>query len=96
VQLNKREALHVLRRFLLFAHQRQVRRGQPEHQANQASWLNLVTNAVIAWNTVYMAAVIDWLKAEGEWLAPEDLVHFSPDQYDHINLYGCYQFRVDR
>ena len=65
VQLNKGEALHALRRFLFFAHQGQVRRAQPEDQANQASCLNLVTNAVIAWNTVYMAAVIDRLKSKG-------------------------------
>jgi len=96
VQLNKGESLHALRRFLFFAHQRQVRRGQPEDQANQASCLNLVTNAVIAWNTVYMGAVINRLKAKGERIAPEDLVHLSPARYDHINPYGHYQFRVDR
>jgi TnpA family transposase len=48
VQLNKGEALHALRRFLFFTHPGQVRRGQPEDQANPASCLNLVTNAVIA------------------------------------------------
>ena len=64
VQLNKGEALHALRRFLFFAHQGQVRRAQPEDQANQTSRLNLVTNDVIAWNTVYMAAVIDRLKSK--------------------------------
>jgi len=96
VQLNKGEALHALRRFLFFAHQGQVRRAQPEDQANQASCLNLVTNAVIAWNTVYMAAVIDRLKSKGERIAPEDLEHLSPARYDHINPYGRYQFRVDR
>lgn len=73
-----------------------MRRGQPEDQTNQASCLNLVTNAVIAWNTVYMAAVLDRLKAKGERIAPEDLVHLSPARYDHINPYGHYQFRVDR
>jgi hypothetical protein len=96
VQLNKGEALHALRRFLFFAHQGQVRRGQPEDQANQASCLNLVTNAVIAWNTVYMAAVIDRLKAKGEQISPEQLAHLSPARHDHINPYGHYQFRVDR
>jgi TnpA family transposase len=40
-----------------------MRRAQPEDQANQASCQNLGTNAVIAWNTGYMAAVIDRLKA---------------------------------
>jgi TnpA family transposase len=64
VQLNKGEALHALRRFLFFAHQGQVHRAQPEDQANQASCRNLVTHAMIAWNTVYMAAVIDRLKSK--------------------------------
>ena len=96
VQLNKGEALHALRRFLFFAHQGQVRRDQPEDQANQASCLNLVTNAVIVWNTVYMGAVIDRLKSKGERIAPEDLAHLSPARYDHINPYGRYQFQVDR
>ena len=95
VQLNKGEALHALRRFLFFAHQGQVRRGQPEDQANHASCLNLVTNAVIVWNTVYMGALIDRLRAKGERIASEDLVHLSPARYDHINPYGRYQFRVD-
>lgn len=96
VQLNKGESLHALRRFLFFAHQGQVRRSQLEDQANQASCLNLVTNAVIAWNTVYMAAVIDRLKAKGQHITSEDLVHLSPARYDHINPYGHYQFRVNR
>src|ERR1700731_3759192 len=75
---------------------RQVRRGQPEDQANQASCLNLLTNAVIVWNTVYMGAVIDRLKAKGERIDPEDLAHLPPARYDHINPYGRYQFQVDR
>jgi hypothetical protein len=73
-----------------------VRRGQPEDQANQASRLNLVTNAVIVWNTVSMGAVIQRLKAKGERIDPEDLAHLSPARYEHINPYGRYQFLVDR
>ncbi len=46
-QLNKGEALHALRQFLFFANQGYIRRHQPEDQANQASCLNLVTNAVV-------------------------------------------------
>ncbi len=48
-QLNKGESLHALRRFLFFANEGEIRRGQEEGQANQASCLNLVTNAVIVW-----------------------------------------------
>jgi TnpA family transposase len=33
--------------------------------AHQASCLNLVTNAVIGWNTVSMTAVVEQLQQEG-------------------------------
>jgi hypothetical protein len=64
--------------------------------APEASCLNLVTNAVIVWNTVYMGAVIDRLKAKGERIDPDDLAHLSPARYDHVNPYGRYEFQVDR
>ena len=32
---------------------------QEEEQTNQAGCLNLLTNAVVAWNTVYMAVAIE-------------------------------------
>jgi hypothetical protein len=38
-----------------------LRRKQEEGLTHQASCLNLVTNAVIIWNTVYMAKAIDFL-----------------------------------
>jgi TnpA family transposase len=57
-QLNKGEALHALRLFLFFANQGLLRQHQPEDQANQASCLTLVTNAVMAWNMVYMTDAI--------------------------------------
>ena len=63
-QLNKGESLHSLREFLFFANKGTIRRKQEEEQTNQAGCLNLLTNAVIAWNTVYMAAVIDRLRAD--------------------------------
>ena len=63
-QLNKGEALHGLREFLLFANKGVLRKKQEGELMNQAGCLNLVTNAVVTWNTVYMAAVIDQLRAE--------------------------------
>ncbi len=94
-QLNKGESLHALRRFLFFANEGEIRRGQEEGQANQASCLNLVTNAVIAWNTVYIQAVLDQLRAEGCGIEDADVLHLSPARYEHINPYGRYRFGVD-
>jgi TnpA family transposase len=37
-----------------------------------------VTNAVILWNTVYMARVLEQLRAEGLQLFEEEVMHLSP------------------
>jgi rRNA maturation protein Nop10 len=59
---------------------------------DQSSCLTLVTNAVIIWNTIYMAAALDYLKQEGYSISEEDIAHLSPARFDHINPYGKYRF----
>ncbi|GAA4020241.1 hypothetical protein GCM10022408_37710 [Hymenobacter fastidiosus] len=54
--------------------------------------LNLLTNAVVVWNTVYMQEVVTQLRAEGYPVQDEDLVHLSPARYEHINRLGKYTF----
>ena len=84
-QLNKGEALHALRRFLFFAHEGKVQRRQADQQTNQVLCLNLVTNAIVTWNTVYMNAAIERLRAEGRIGRDIDLDHLSPALYGHVN-----------
>jgi TnpA family transposase len=50
-QLNKGEALHDLRAALMIANKGQLRQRRGEALTHQALCLNLVTNAVIVWNT---------------------------------------------
>ena len=94
-QLNKGEALHDLRQWLLFADEGQLKKSQRQEQANQASALTLVTNAIIVWNTVYMQAIIDQLKQEGHVINESDLQHISPCRFEHINKHGKIAFNVD-
>jgi TnpA family transposase len=94
-QLNKGEALHMLREFLFFANKGTIRRKQEEEQTNQVGCLNLLTNAVVAWNTVYMAAAIKQLRREGYPIRDEDIAHLSPARHEHINPYGKYRFDLD-
>ncbi|MGH2412465.1 MAG: Tn3 family transposase, partial [Microcystaceae cyanobacterium] len=77
-QLNRGESMHSLRRFLLFARQGELRRRKQEELANQSHCLTLVTNAVVVWNTIYMAEVLDYLKQEGYPMSEEDIAHLSP------------------
>jgi TnpA family transposase len=94
-QLNKGESLHDLRGFLFFANDGEIRRAQHEDQAVQALCLNLVTNAVIAWNTVYMAEALHALRAEGYPVDDEDLRYLAPTLRAHVNIYGTYHFDLD-
>ena len=64
-------------------------------QADQATWLNLITNAVVAWNTVYMAAALDQLREEGHTVHDDDVAYLSPARYEHVNPYGRYRFEVE-
>ena len=79
--------LHALRRFLFFAHQGKVQRRQADQQTNQVLCLNWVTNAIVTWNTVYMNAAIERLRAEGRIGRDIDLGHLSPALYGHVNPY---------
>ena len=94
-QLNKGEALHALRRFLFFAHEGKVQRRQADQQTNQILCLNLVTNAIVTWNTVYMNAAIDRLRAKRRIGRDIDLGHLSPALYGHVNPYGKYRFEIE-
>ena len=94
-QLNKGEELHALRRFLFFANEGHIRKRQPEEQTEQALCLNLLTDAVILWNTVRYGQILDELRAEGYPVYDEDLAHLSPTRYGHVNPYGRYRFDLN-
>ena len=94
-QLNKGESLHDLRAYLMIANKSHVRRNRGEDLANQASCLNLATNAVILWNTVYMAEVVEQLRREGYPVLDSDLARVWPTRYEHLNVYGRFHFDVE-
>ena len=96
LQLNKGEALHDLRRFLFFANEGKIRKSQLDDQANQASALTLVTDAIIVWNTRYIQSIIDTLINAAFNIEDDDLIHISPCRFDHINKYGKYAFNVEK
>jgi TnpA family transposase len=94
-QLNKGEKLHDLRKFLFFAREGVVSQKYEDGQANQAGCLNLLTNAVIVWNTVYMQAALDAIRRQGYPVQEEDLAHLWPIRFAHIHRYGKYEFNVE-
>jgi Tn3 transposase DDE domain len=62
----------------------------------QAPALTLVTNAGVVWNTVYVSALLDQLRAEGMEVREEDVRHPWPARHEHINPHGKYGFNWER
>jgi hypothetical protein len=49
---------------------------------------------IVLWNTLYIDAALQQLRAEGFPVLPEDAARLSPLVYEHINLLGRYAFSV--
>ena len=95
-QLNKGEALHSLRGHLFFANQAELRSQQDEQLLNQVGCLNLVINAIIIWNTVYIDKVVQQLRADGREITDVDLQSIWPTRQKHLNVYGAYLYEAER
>ncbi len=93
-QLNKGEALHSLRSHLFYANQGELKTQQDDQLLNQVGCLNLVTNAIIVWNTVYICEVVQQLRQEGQSIDDEDLKYIWPTRHSNINVYGKYHFNL--
>ncbi|QDZ64581.1 hypothetical protein EVD20_21885 [Elizabethkingia bruuniana] len=91
-QLNKGEKLNGLRAYFWFGGDGIIRKKQEEEQQVTARCLNLLTNIVIVWNTIYIQEVINQLYFEGYDISDEDFEHISPAPFEHVNRLGKYSF----
>jgi TnpA family transposase len=87
--LNKGEARNALARAVFFNRLGEMRDRSFEQQRYRASGLNLVTAAIVLWNTVYLERATQYLKAQGQ-INDELLKYLSPLGWEHINLTGDY------
>lgn len=86
--LNKGEARNALARAVFFNRLGEIRDRSFEQQRYRASGLNLLTAAIVLWNTVYLDRAITTLNQEGNATDPELLRFLSPLGWEHINLTG--------
>lgn len=91
--LNKGEARNALARAVFFNRLGEIRDRSFEQQRYRTSGLNLVTAAIVLWNTVYLDRIIQTLQNGDATLDPELLQHLSPLGWEHINLTGNYTWR---
>src|SRR5580704_5460380 len=59
---------------------------------NKASCLSLVSNAILVWNTLQIARIVETLQQTGAPIADEDLAHVSPLLHRHVIPNRTYHF----
>ena len=92
VQLNRGEGRHQLARVVFHGKRGELRQRYREGQEDQLGSLGLVVNVIVRWNTIYMDAALNQLRAEGFDMRAEDVARLSPLGFDHINMLGRYAF----
>lgn len=95
VGLNKGEARNALARAVFFNRLGEMRDRSFEQQRYRASGLNLVSAAIVLWNTTYLEHAVKALnKNDHNIIRDEELLsHLSPLGWEHINLTGDYLWR---
>jgi TnpA family transposase len=91
--LNKGEARNALARAVFFNRLGELRDRSFEQQNHRASGLNLVTAAIVLWNTVYLERATNALRENGKLENDGLLRYLSPLGWEHINLTGDYLWR---
>jgi TnpA family transposase len=88
--LNKGEARNALARAVFFNRLGEIRDRSFVQQCYRASGLNLVTAAIVMWNTVYLERAVNTLRNHGQLVDHTLLQNLSPLGWEHINLTGDY------
>ncbi|OAI01501.1 hypothetical protein A1332_17715 [Methylomonas methanica] len=94
--LNKGEARNALARAVFFNRLGEIRDRSFEQQRYRASGLNLVTAAIVLWNTVYLERAVEKLRELDKPIDDALLQYLSPLGWEHINLTGDYIWRQSR
>jgi len=71
----------------------EIRDRSFEQQRYRASGLNLVTAAVVLWNTVYLERAAHALRGRGQAVDDALLQYLLPLGWEHIDLTGDYLWR---
>ena len=80
----------------MFFHGRKGELYQRYHTGmeDQLSALGLVLNCIVLWNTVYMNAALEQLRARGHPILDDDVARLSPFIRRHLRVHGDYSFLV--
>lgn len=94
MQVNRGEGRHGLSRVVFHGKRGELLQRYRESREDQLGSLGLVVNMIVLWNTIYMQAALEQLRAEVYPMAEADIARLSPHVHAHINMLGRYSFAV--
>ncbi|MBT2225068.1 Tn3 family transposase [Nonomuraea sp. NEAU-A123] len=94
VQANLQEGRHALARKIFHGKQGQLYHRYQDGMEDRLGALGLVLNALVLFNTRYMDAAVNQLRANGFNVRDEDVARLSPFVRHHINMLGRYSFQL--
>ncbi|MGI8902195.1 MAG: Tn3 family transposase [Solirubrobacteraceae bacterium] len=89
---NLQEGRHALAGTVFHGKKGELYQRYHKGMEDQLGALGLVLNCVVFWNTRYMNAALDELRAEGHAVLDEDVARLSPFVRHHLNVHGHYSF----
>ena len=92
IALNRGEAYHRLRRAVAFVNGGKFRVLTEAEQQIWNECSRLITNAIIYYNTVLLSGVYELKQAAGDQGAMDIIRGMSPVAWQHINLFGTFEF----
>ncbi|MFD7305695.1 transposase [Streptomyces pharetrae] len=93
-QANLQEGHHALTRKIFHGRSGQLYQRYQDGMEDQIGVLGLVLNALVLFNTRYMDAAVNQLRADGFDVLDEDVARLSPFVRHHINVLGRYSFQL--
>ncbi|MCT9929953.1 transposase [Planotetraspora sp. A-T 1434] len=91
---NLQEGRHSLARKICHGKKGELYHRYQRGLENQLGVLGLVLNCVVLWNTVYLDAAVQQLRAQGYPLRGEDMARLSPFVSKHLCVHGAYSFAL--
>jgi TnpA family transposase len=89
---NLQEGRHALGRKVFHGSKGELYQRYREGMEDQLGALGLVLNCIVLWNTVYINAALQQLRAAGYPVLDEDVVKLHPFMSRHLGVQGDYSF----
>jgi TnpA family transposase len=91
---NLQEGRHALAEKVFHGRKGQLFQRYRDGMEDQLGALGIVLNLIVLWNTVYIDAALQQLRAQGYPVKDEDVVRLSPFMRRHINVHGKHSFAL--